>query len=126
MRLALFAEMMKSRPWTLEALRDVGGTSGVGATFLDETFSAQGAPPEHRYCQTSARAVLRSLLPDSGTDIKGHSRTLNELLAASGYESRPRDFADPQRAMIRSASGLHVLTWGGGLVALLLIGLGID
>ncbi len=98
-RLALFAEMMKSRPWTLEALSDVGGTSGVGATFLEETFSAQGAPPQHRYHQTAARAVLRSLLPDGGTDIKGHSSPLNQLLAASGYESRPGDFSDLMRIL---------------------------
>ncbi len=98
-RLALFAEMMKSRPWTLDSLKEVGGTSGVGATFLEETFSAQGAPPEHRYHQTAARAVLRSLLPDGGTDIKGHSSTIQQLLAASGYESRPRDFADLMRIL---------------------------
>ena len=49
-RLALFAEMMKSRPWTLEALRDVGGTLGVGATFLEETFSAEGASLSSNLC----------------------------------------------------------------------------
>ncbi len=98
-RLALFAEMMKSRPWSLAALKEVGVTSGVGATFLEETFSAQGAPPEHRYHQAAARAVLRSLLPEAGTDIKGHSSPLTALLAASGYGSRPKDFADIVRIL---------------------------
>src|SRR5205807_844831 len=93
-RLALFAEMMKARSWTPATLKDVGGTEGVGATFLEETFSAATAPPEHRYHQKAARAVLTVLLPESGTDIKGHMRSHAELLAASGYASRPRDFDD--------------------------------
>ena len=38
-RLALFAEMVKGKPWTPATLREVGGTEGVGVTFLEETFS---------------------------------------------------------------------------------------
>src|SRR5262249_19377855 len=44
-RLALFAEMMKSKPWTVASLKEVGGIEGVGVTFLEETFSAATAPP---------------------------------------------------------------------------------
>jgi serine/threonine protein kinase/formylglycine-generating enzyme required for sulfatase activity len=91
-RLALFAEMMKGKPWTPATLKEVGGTEGVGVTFLEETFSAGTAPPEHRYHQKGARAVLKALLPDSGTDIKGHMRSHDELLSQSGYAGRPRDF----------------------------------
>ncbi len=75
-------------------LKAVGGTEGVGVTFLEETFSAATAPPEHRYHQKAARAVLKALLPESGTDIKGHMRSYAELLEASGYGSRPKDFDD--------------------------------
>ena len=89
-RLALFAEMMKGKPWTPATLKEVGGTEGVGVTFLEETFSAATAPPEHRYHQKAARAVLKALLPETGTDIKGHMRSHAELLEASGYASRPR------------------------------------
>ena len=84
-RLALFAEMMKGKPWTPATLKAVGGTEGVGVTFLEETFSAATAPPEHRYHQKAARAVLKALLPETGTDIKGHMRSYAELLEASGY-----------------------------------------
>ena len=91
-RLALFAEMMKGKAWTPATLRDVGGTKGVGVTFLEETFSASTSPPEHRYHQKAARAVLKNLLPDSGTDIKGYMRSYAELLEASGYGNRPKDF----------------------------------
>ena len=93
-RLALFAEMMKGKPWTPATLKEVGGTEGVGVTFLEETFSAATAPPEHRYHQKAARGVLKALLPESGTDIKGHMRSYAELLEASGYGNRPSDFDD--------------------------------
>ena len=93
-RLALFAEMMKGKAWTPASLKAVGGTEGVGVTFLEETFSAATAPPEHRYHQKAARADLRVLLPETGSDIKGHMRSYAELLEASGYGSRPKDFDD--------------------------------
>jgi serine/threonine protein kinase/formylglycine-generating enzyme required for sulfatase activity len=93
-RLALFAEMMKGRSWTPASLKAVGGTEGVGITFLEETFSAATAPPEHRYHQKAARADLKILLPETGSDIKGHMRSYAELLEASGYGNRPKDFDD--------------------------------
>jgi serine/threonine protein kinase/formylglycine-generating enzyme required for sulfatase activity len=93
-RLALFAEMMKGKAWTPASLTAVGGTEGVGITFLEETFSAATAPPEHRYHQKAARADLKILMPETGSDIKGHMRSYAELLEASGYGSRPKDFDD--------------------------------
>ena len=93
-RLALFAEMVKGKTWTLATLKEVGGTEGVGVTFLEETFSTATAPPEHRYHQKAARGVLKALLPDSGANIKGHMRSYAELLDASGYGSRPGEFDD--------------------------------
>src|SRR5262249_26314400 len=41
-----------------------------------------------------AHAVLKALLPETGTDIKGQMRSETELRAASGYTDRPRDFND--------------------------------
>jgi serine/threonine protein kinase/formylglycine-generating enzyme required for sulfatase activity len=93
-RLALFAEMMKGKTWTPASLKEVGGTEGVGVTFLEETFSAATAPPGHRYHQKAARGVLKALLPESGTNIKGHMRSYGELLEASGYGSRSNEFDD--------------------------------
>ncbi len=93
-RLALFAEMMKGKPWSPETLRQVGGTEGVGVTFLEETFSAPQANPKHRLHQKAAQAVLKSLLPESGTDIKGQMRSEGELQQAAAYNDRPRDFTD--------------------------------
>ena len=93
-RLALFAEMIKGKPWTPATLTEVGGTDGIGLTFLEETFSASTAPPEHRLHQKAAQAVLKALLPESGTDIKGQMRSRQEFLESSGYANRPRDFDD--------------------------------
>jgi serine/threonine protein kinase/formylglycine-generating enzyme required for sulfatase activity/tetratricopeptide (TPR) repeat protein len=91
-RLALFAEMVKGKPWTPATLKQVGGTEGIGLTFLEETFSAITAPPEHRLHQKAAQGVLKALLPESGTDIKGQMKSQRELLEASGYANRPKEF----------------------------------
>jgi formylglycine-generating enzyme required for sulfatase activity len=64
----------------------------VGVTFLEETFAATTAPPEHRLHQRAARAVLKALLPEQGSEIKGGLRAREELRAASGYAQRPGDF----------------------------------
>jgi eukaryotic-like serine/threonine-protein kinase len=98
-RLALFAEMVKGKPWTPDTLREVGGIGGIGVTFLEETFSAARAPTEHRVHQQAARAVLEALLPEKGTDLKGHMRSSGALRELSGYAGRPRDFEDLLRIL---------------------------
>src|SRR5262249_37551938 len=106
-RLALFAEMVKGEPWTPTALRQLGGTAGVGVTFLEETFSSPRANPEHRLHEEGAQAVLKALLPETGTDIRGRMRSDAELRAASGYAGRPRDFDDLIRIL---GSELRLIT----------------
>src|SRR6185436_11066822 len=85
-RLAVFAEMMKGKPWTPATLKEVGGTAGIGVTFLEETFSAATAPPEHRYHQKAARRVLKALLyvPGHTMSIKGRMRSRADLMDACG------------------------------------------
>lgn len=91
-RLAIFAEMFKEKPWTLDSLRKVGGTRGVGVVFLEETFVTH-ANPKHRLHGVAARAVLASLLPEAGGHIKGGMKSYAELQESSGYQTRPQDFA---------------------------------
>lgn len=91
-RLAVFAEMMRSRPWTGESLRAVGGTEGVGVTFLEETFGARTASPAYRVHHEAIEAVLEALQPEQGTDIKGQMKSLGDLRRVSGYADRPADF----------------------------------
>ena len=93
-RLALFAEMVKGKPWTQATMGEVGGAAGVGVTFLEETFISPQASPRHRLHQKAAQAVLKALLPDSGTDIKGQMIAEHELQAAAGIVGRPRDFPE--------------------------------
>jgi formylglycine-generating enzyme required for sulfatase activity len=98
-RLALFAEMVKGKLWNPATLREVGGTAGVGVTFLDETFTAPTAPPQHRLHQKAAQAVLKALLPETGTEIKGNMRSQQQLLEASRYATRPKDFFELLRIL---------------------------
>jgi len=84
-RLALFAEMVKGKAWVAATLREVGGTQGVGVTFLEETFRSAAL----RAHQKARQAVLKALLPDSGSNIKGNMRSHQELSQASGYANRP-------------------------------------
>lgn len=98
-RLALFADMIKGKSWTPATLKEIGGMAGVGVTFLEETFSAPTAPPQHRLHQKAAQAVLRSLLPQTGTDIKGNMQSQHQLLEASGYPTRAGNFDDLLRIL---------------------------
>jgi serine/threonine protein kinase len=98
-RLSLLAEMVKSKPWQPATLGQVGGTEGIGVNFLEETFGASHADPRFRRHSAAARGILKSLLPDLNTDIKGHMRSQQELIEASGYTNRPTDFADLLRIL---------------------------
>jgi hypothetical protein len=98
-RLVLFVEMVKGRPWAPATLKVVGGIEGLGVTFLEETLGARAANPEHRRYQKPARAVLQALLPEQGSDIRGHMRSHQELLAASGLSQGPQAFGDLLRIL---------------------------
>jgi serine/threonine protein kinase/formylglycine-generating enzyme required for sulfatase activity len=93
-RLALFAEMLKSRDWVPKSIQDVGGVAGVGVTFLEETFGDKHAPIQIRKHQGAVRDVLSALLPSTGTNIKGYSRSLLELQKSVGYENKPSEFTE--------------------------------
>jgi hypothetical protein len=88
-RLALFAEMVKGKPWTPATLRAVGGAEGVGVTFLEETFSSPQANPKHRLHQKAAMALLKALLPETGTNIKGYMMSEATLQVLAGMPNIP-------------------------------------
>jgi serine/threonine protein kinase/formylglycine-generating enzyme required for sulfatase activity len=106
-RLALFAEMVKSKAWAVQTLQDVGGTAGLGVSFLEETFSARTANPSHRYHEKAARKVLKCLLPEAAANLRGVMKSRNELLEASGYQHSPDDF---ERLMRILDSELRLVT----------------
>lgn len=92
-RLSVFADMMKSRPWLISSLKSLGGVEGVGVQFLEETFFSSGA--SSALCKIhhkAAQKVLRALLPTSGSSIKGGMLSLEDLKEVSTYANKPRDF----------------------------------
>ncbi len=93
-RLSIFADMMKSRDWTPEALKEVGGIEGVGVTFLEEMFGSRHAPIQHRQHQEAVRGLLSAMLPATGTDIKGSMQSAASLQKAAGYEQKPREYQE--------------------------------
>ncbi len=101
-RLALFAEMVKNRPWTRATLAEVGGMEGVGAKFLEDSFDSPRSNPVHRVHAAAAKAVLESLLPETNADLKGRMRSLAELRDNSGYGSRPADFTELMQVLDRN------------------------
>ncbi len=98
-RLALFAETVKARPWSPATLKAVGGAQGVGVAFLEETFGPRAAQPRCRFHGQAAQAMLKAQLPDAGSDIKGNVQSHAKLLEASGYAKRPKDFEDLLRLL---------------------------
>jgi formylglycine-generating enzyme required for sulfatase activity len=98
-RLALFAEMVRGRDWTPRFLAEVGGIKNVGTAFLEQSFGSRQAHPVHRLHRQAAQAVLRALLPEPGTDLKGNLQSQRKLLEVSGYARRPGDFEELLRAL---------------------------
>ena len=98
-RLSLFAEMVRRRPWAPATLRELGGIEGIGVTFLEETFCGRLAPPAHRLHEHAAQAVLKALLPEASSDLKGNQRSALALQDAAGYANRPTEFTELMRIL---------------------------
>ncbi|MFM8475604.1 MAG: SUMF1/EgtB/PvdO family nonheme iron enzyme [Planctomycetaceae bacterium] len=93
-RLTLFAQMVRSELWTPHTLAEIGGAGGVGVAFLEETFSSPRSDVRYRRHLPAVRAILRALLPLMNTEIKGSSRTSEELQIAAEHQTRGQDFAE--------------------------------
>src|SRR5262249_26631954 len=78
-RLELFAEMLRNRPWTPAELRAVGGTEGLGVAFLESVFSSPEGNPGLRARAEPARAILRALLPPPGVAIRSQLQPAGRL-----------------------------------------------
>jgi formylglycine-generating enzyme required for sulfatase activity len=98
-RLSLFAEVVRLRPWTRTTLRIFGGVEGIEAKFLEEAFESASAPPGWRVHRSAAEAVLKALLPPPASVIRGHPRPSRFLREAAGYTDRPVDFAELIRVL---------------------------
>ena len=91
-RLALFAQMVRNRPWATATLVSIGGARGVGIRFLEDAFGSTSSPLSYRTHRTEISAILRALLPAPGTDIKACTRTIGELAQSAGCDVTSEDF----------------------------------
>jgi formylglycine-generating enzyme required for sulfatase activity len=105
-QLALFVDLVRTRPWTMATLKALGAAAGagrlldrVGVAFLEDSFNARSATPSHKLHAVAAKRVLEALLPEAGAAIRGHKRSSAELLAISGYGDQPGDFATLMRIL---------------------------
>lgn len=92
-RLSLFAEMTKDKPWDLATLRQMGGVDGIGLRFLEETIGDRTVNPDLRRHRNAVRDILTALLPDDSGELKGDLRSEEQLLHACGYADREDEFA---------------------------------
>ncbi|MDP1561382.1 MAG: SUMF1/EgtB/PvdO family nonheme iron enzyme, partial [Pirellulaceae bacterium] len=91
-RLVMFAEMFRERPWTIAELNAVGGVSGIGEKFLDSTLGPESRDKRLRSQGPAAQIILAALLPPSGLDIRSGSKTEQELRNLAGLEAAPQLF----------------------------------
>lgn len=98
-RLSLFVEMVKSDPWQVKTLNQIGGMEGIGVKFLEEAFSSKLAPVTQRIHEPAVRSVLGKLLPKDEMTIKGTMQSEADLLESSGYQDSPQSFAEVMRIL---------------------------
>jgi serine/threonine protein kinase/formylglycine-generating enzyme required for sulfatase activity len=96
-RLSVFAEVVRHRPWTLATLRALGGVEGIGVKFLEDRFESASSPYRHE--RKACQAVLAALLPPPSSVIRGAPRSEGELRKAAGYGDRRGDFAELLRLL---------------------------
>lgn len=82
-RLALFADLLKHRPWVPSSLENVNGFEGLGVTFLEEVFCGESAGPQRRKLERNCRNVLHKLLPAMNSNIRGAAKSHDELREAA-------------------------------------------
>jgi energy-coupling factor transporter ATP-binding protein EcfA2 len=91
-RLALFADTIKSKAWIPQTMREMGGAVGVGIAFLEEKLNSRRTNPVVRQHQMAVLSMLHALLPEDRGEIRGCRKSRKELLEASGYVDREEAF----------------------------------
>lgn len=105
-QLALLAEILKSRPWNSREISFEDGGLGLGVRFLEETFDSDSAQRRHSIHAEGAARLLRRLLPESVSRIKGVLHSEQDLMDACGYGDK-----SAFRELIRILDNeLHLIT----------------
>lgn len=87
-QLALLTEMLKNRAWEKTAGVFSDGGVGIGMRFFEETFDSESTPRRFRVHADGTLRVLRAVLPESGSRIKGAVVSEEQLFHASGYREK--------------------------------------
>ena len=89
-RLVLFAEMVKNRPWTTATLDAIGGIEYVGAAFLEETFGkgAGARNREHHRHQVKLKSKRDTSL--SNSTVPGLARLFRRHVFATTFRKSSR------------------------------------
>ena len=98
-RLSLFAEAMKGRPWNCTTLALIVGAEEIGISFLEASLGSPHAPPDNRKHLKAACAVLHRMLQGANADTVGPPLSYTELLDASGYRDGLQDFEELLRVL---------------------------
>lgn len=98
-QITMLSEMVKDRTWTPKTIDELGGVTGIAVRFLEDTIGENTQSPARKRHADAAQNVLRALLPDESSDIKGEPVPSSVLRNASGYANRPRDFDEVMRIL---------------------------
>lgn len=90
-QIAMFAELYKDQTWNEDLLRSLGGPQRMASALLARFFSPTHASPRVRRHARGARAVLSTLLPAPGRDIRGAACRLSELSRQTRLDPRDLD-----------------------------------
>lgn len=86
-RIAMFAEMMRTYPWETQTIIGFGGVDGAVARFLTDAFHSQNSPMSRRSVAAICVEILRALLPDDDRELKSAAKSLSDL-ASAAHESK--------------------------------------
>ncbi|MBL8892200.1 MAG: protein kinase [Planctomycetaceae bacterium] len=98
-RLVMFAELFRGRPWTLTELQEVGGVAGVGEKFLEATFGSESRDKRLRSQAPLAQRILAALLPPMGADIRSGSKLKSELQTICGASTSAQVFEETLKSL---------------------------
>jgi serine/threonine protein kinase len=103
--LAVFAETAKNQAWNYAEFKSVGGWEGIGREYISATFSAPETPGYIKKNSQDAWAILRQLLPDNESELKGRTVGKSAIRNNAGLADQTTKF-DQLLGFLESDSNL--------------------
>ncbi len=98
-RIAMFAEMMRTYPWETQTIIGFGGVDGAVARFLTDAFHSQNSPMSRRSVASICTEILRALLPDDDRELKSAAKSLSELAKGANEDKDSVRFTQAIRCL---------------------------